>query len=227
MSATRPTVNYGWYITAASFVILFVNSGARMMAGVFEKPVVAEFGWTRGEFSAVIFVNTAVFAVSIAVAGRLYDRFGPDRVILVSSLLFSGGLMLTSTMTGLWQFVVFFGLICGAGLGGFSAPIFGAIVSRWFLRVRGTAVSLAMAGTSLGQFVLVPVFSRFYLHEGWRSTMLWTGLIALVVNAALVFLVLRGDPRIWARSRSALRSALAPPHPPRSGSPLRPPSPAR
>ena len=194
MRAGKSTINYGWYVMAAAFAILFVNAGIRLMAGVFEKPMVAEFGWTRGEFSAVIFLSTAVFAVAIAVAGRLYDRFGASRVVFFSSLLFSGGLVLTSTMTGLWQFVLFYGLICGAGLGGLSSPIFGAIVSHWFVRARGTAVSVTMSGTSLGQFALVPLFTRFYLHEGWRSTLLWMGVLGFAVNTVLVVLVLRGDP---------------------------------
>jgi MFS family permease len=195
MSSTRSTsISYAWWVMGASFVILFVNAGARLMIGVFEKPVIAEFGWSRGAFSSVILVNTAMLAVSIVVTGHLYDRFGPKWVVLASTLLFSGGLMLTSVMTDLWQFTLFYGVLAGAGLGGVAAPIFGAIVSRWFRRARGTAISLAMAGTSLGQFALVPLFTRYYLDQGWRSTMFWMGVLTLVVNVALVLLVLRGDP---------------------------------
>jgi MFS family permease len=194
MSSTRSFISYGWYVLAASFTILFVNAGARLMIGVFEKPVIADFGWSRGSFSSAIFVNTTVLAISIVVTGDLYDRFGPKWVVLGSSLLFSGGLMLTALMHSMWQFVLFYGVIAGAGLGGVAAPMFGAIVSRWFERARGTAISMAMAGGSLGQFVLVPLFTLYYLHMGWRSTMLWMGVVTLVVNVALVFLVLRGDP---------------------------------
>ena len=146
MSSTRSFISYGWYVLAASFVILFVNAGARLMIGVFEKPMIAEFGWSRGAFSSVIFVNTTILAVAIVVTGHLYDRFGPKWVVLGSSLLFSGGLMLTAVMTSMWQFMLFYGVIAGAGLGGVAAPMFGAIVSRWFERARGTAISMAMAG---------------------------------------------------------------------------------
>lgn len=194
MSSKRSLVSYGWYVLAASFVILFVNAGARLMIGVFEKPIIAEFGWSRGAFSAVVFVNTAMLAVSIVVTGHLYDRFGPRWVLLVSTLLFSGGLMLTAGMTSMWQFALFFGVVAGSGLGGVAAPIFGAIVSHWFERARGTAISMAMAGTSLGQFALVPLFTMYYLDQGWRSTMFWMGLLTLVVNVVLVLVVLRGDP---------------------------------
>ena len=134
MSSARPTISFGWYVVAASFVIMFLNAGARLMIGVLFKPVIADFGWSRSAMSAAVLVNLAVFAVAIVVAGRLYDRYGPRWIILVSSVLFSGGLMLTAVMTDLWQFVLFYGVISAAGLGGTSAPIFGAIVSHWFER---------------------------------------------------------------------------------------------
>jgi predicted MFS family arabinose efflux permease len=51
-----------------------------------------------------------------------------------------------------------------------------------------------MSGTSLGHFALVPLFTAFLLDEGWRSTMLWVGLLCLVVNVILVLWVIRGDP---------------------------------
>jgi MFS family permease len=195
MSSRTSTISFGWYVVAASFVIMFLNAGARLMIGVLVKPMIADFGWSRGAVSAAVFVNMVVFAAAIIIAGRLYDRFGPKWIILVSSLLFSSGLMLMAVMTSLWQFFLFYGVISAAGLGGTTSPIFGAIVSRWFERRRGTAISMAMSGTSLGQFALVPLFTAFLLDEGWRSTMLWVGVLCLAVNVALALWVLRGDPK--------------------------------
>ena len=225
MSSTRPTISFGWYVVAASFVIMFLNAGARLMIGVLVKPMIADFGWSRSAVSAAVFVNMAVFSVAIIVAGRLYDRYGPKRIILVSSLLFSGGLMLMAVMTSLWQFVLFYGVISAAGLGGTTSPIFGAIVSRWFERKRGSAISLAMSGTSLGQFALVPLFTAFLLDEGWRSTMLWVGVLCLVVNVVLVFWVLRGDPKELGKEPYGHAEVAAAAAPAASGAPAAAPEP--
>ncbi|HEX5643472.1 MAG TPA: MFS transporter [Thermoleophilia bacterium] len=221
MSSARPTRSFGWYVVGASFVVLFLNAGARLMIGVLFKPVIADFGWSRSAVSAAVLVNLAVFAVAIVVAGRLFDRYGPRWVILVSSVLFSGGLMLTAVMTDLWQFFLFYGVISAAGLGGTSAPIFGAIVSRWFERGRGTAVSLAMAGTSLGQFALVPLFTLFLMDQGWRATVFWVGVLCLVVNVVLVFAVLSGDHgdpgKARDRHEASARAAATPAAPAEAG----------
>lgn len=187
-------VSYGWWVLAASFTILFLNSGARLMIGVMVKPIIADFGWSRGDVSAAVFVNMVVFSFSILVAGRLYDRYGPRWTVLISSVVFSGGLLLMPTMTTLWQFVLYYGVIAGAGLGGLTSALFGALIARWFEKRRGTAISLAIAGNCLGQFVLVPVFSDLLFADGWRTTMVVIGLVCLVVNVPLALLVLRGDP---------------------------------
>lgn len=185
---------------AASFVILFLNAGARLMIGVMVKPIIAEFGWSRGDVSAAVFVNLVVFSLAIVVAGRLYDRFGPRWTVLVSSILFGGGLLLMTGMSSLWQFILTYGVISAAGLGGLNSALLGALVAKWFERRRGTAVSVAIAGTSVGQFVLVPLFSDLLLAEGWRTTMWVVGVLSIVVGVALALAVLRGDPEALGRA---------------------------
>ena len=95
MVINRPAVSrifYGWYIVAASFLILFFNSGAMLTFGVVFKPIIAEFGWGRGPVSLVFFMNMIVFALTMPAAGRMYDRHGPKWVILVCTTFVSVGL---------------------------------------------------------------------------------------------------------------------------------------
>ncbi len=214
-------VSYAWWVLAASFVILFLNSGARLMIGVMVKPIIADFGWSRGDVSAAVFVNMVVFSFSILVAGRLYDRYGPRWTVLVSGVVFSAGLLLMPTMTTLWQFVLYYGVVAAAGLGGLTSALFGAMIARWFEKRRGTAISLAIAGNCLGQFVLVPLFSDLLFADGWRTTMVVVALVCLVVNVLLALLVLRGDPEAlgkepYGHAAAAREAAAAAPREPRS-----------
>jgi MFS family permease len=188
-------VFYGWYVLAAAFVILFLNAGGRLIIGVMVKPMAAEFGWSRSSVSLAIFLNMAVYAASVIVTGRLYDRYGPKWVIVGSSLFFSAGYALMATMDTLWQFLFYFGVISATGLGGTTVAIFGSIMGRWFEKRRGLAVSLAFAGNCLGQFFLVPVFSDQMVTSGWRITSIWIAGLCCVVNLALAFGIIRGDPQ--------------------------------
>jgi MFS family permease len=194
-SREKKGIFYGWYIVAASFLILFFNSGAMYSFGVVFKPIVAEFGWGRGPVSLVFFVNMVVFALSIAVTGRVYDRYGPKWVIVVCSLFLCVGLVLTAFMTAFWQFLLAYGLLVAIGFGGTSISLLGALISRWFVARRGLAVSLAIAGFCLGQFVLVPLFTMGTLRFGWRTSYALMGLTSLALNSLLAFLVIKdGTP---------------------------------
>jgi MFS family permease len=48
----------------------------------------------------------AVYALSLVVAGKLYDRHGPQRVIILSTVFLALGYALTAWINTLWQFWV-------------------------------------------------------------------------------------------------------------------------
>jgi MFS family permease len=182
---------YGWYILASSFAILFFSSGARYSFGVAFKPMIKEFDWSRGSISLAFFLNMTVFAVSLVAAGRLYDRYGAKRVIVISTVFVSAGFALISLINSLWQFYIVYGVFAAIGLGGTSVSLLSALVSKWFQKWRGLAISLALAGNCLGQFVLIPMFTFSTLKYGWRISYLSIGLMMFLVNMTLVLFVIK------------------------------------
>lgn len=193
----RPRVFYGWYVLAASFALLFANAGAQTIIGVMIKPMAAEFTWSRGAISSAVFLNLAVYALATLATGRLYDRWGPKWVIAGCALLVALGYGLMSTMDSLWQFLLYYGVLAAAGFGGTSVPLIGSIMGNWFEKWRGLAVSLAMMGNSLGQFVLIPILSDTVTMSGWRAASLWIAGITIVVNLLVAFGIMRGDPHTF------------------------------
>jgi predicted MFS family arabinose efflux permease len=189
-----PKIFFGWYVVAAAFVILFFNSGARFSFGVMFKPMIADFGWNRGLLSSAFFLNMVVFAISLTVVGRFYDRYGPKWVIILSSVFLSIGYMSTAFINSFWQFFLFYGLLSAIGMGGTSVTLMAAIASKWFRKRRGLAISLALSGSCMGQFVLVPVFTQIVIRHGWRISYFSVGLIMLVINIILALSVMKSDP---------------------------------
>jgi MFS family permease len=185
---------YGWYIIAASFIILFFNSGARYAFGVMFKPIIEEFGWSRGTISLVFFLNMAVFALTLIIVGRLYDRYGPKWVIAISTVFISGGFILTSFVHSIGQFVFSYGILAAIGIGGTAAPLISTLTSKWFSKWRGLAISLSLSGNSMGQFALVPLLSFLTLGYGWRTSYLSIGITMLAVNILLTLFIIKGDP---------------------------------
>jgi MFS family permease len=185
---------YGWYIVSAAFVILFFNSGARYAFGVMFKPIIAEFGWSRAAVSSVFSVNMVIFAIALLIVGKLYDRYGPKWVIIISTLFLSAGLVLTSFMRSFAEFFFSYGILAAFGIAGTAVPLMATLTSKWFDKWRGFAISSALSGNSIGQFALVPLLSLVALDFGWRTSYLYIGIAMLVVNVFLVLFVIKGDP---------------------------------
>ncbi len=186
---------YGRYIVGSSFLILFFYSGAQYAFGVMFKPVIREFGWSRSAVSLVFLVNMVVFAIALTIVGRLYDRFGPKWIIIISTLFLSAGFILTSFIHSLGQFFFSYGIMAALGLAGTGVPLISTLVSKWFDRGRGLAISLSLAGSSVGAFVLVRLLSLFAVSYGWRTSYFYLGIVMLVVNSLLAIFVIKGDPR--------------------------------
>lgn len=190
----RSAIFYGWLVLAASFIMLFFNSGAQFSIGVMFKPIISDFGWNRSSISLVAMVNMVVYAFSMLLMGKAYDRYGPQKVILVSATFLAAGFLGISKMTSLFEFILYHGILCGIGLSGCTILIFSSLVSKWFDRWRGLVISIALSGSCLGQFVLIPIYTEMVIADGWRSTYLFIGGLTFIVNIVLALLVVRGDP---------------------------------
>ena len=179
---------------AVCFLLLFFQAGARFSFGIVFKPMIAQLGWDRASISLAFFLNMIFFALTMSIAGRLYDRYGPKWVILVSTLFLSGGYGCIASIETLWEFNLYYGIIAAIGTGGASIPLIAAMMSKWFDKNRGLVISLALSGNCIGQFVLVPVFSDVVLKFGWRVSYAVIGTIIFLVNTTLALLVIKGGP---------------------------------
>jgi MFS family permease len=185
---------YGWWVALAFVLIVFLFTGIRFTAGPFLKPVVAELGLDRGGFSLVISLSLFLYGAFMPLLGRLVDRFGPRAVCSLGGVVMAGALALTGTMTGLWQFTLYYGILVALGLAATGHVVASATLARWFVRRRGTAVSLLSAASMAGMSLLVPVVMWCILTFGWRVAYVILGAGALLITLPLSLWVLRDAP---------------------------------
>ena len=190
----HPSLFYGWYVLSATFFILFLVQGARTVIGVMFKPVIAELSLSRSALSLAAFVNMTVFAGTLTLIGKYYDRYGARHVIIFSSLFLAAGYIGISGVHSIGSFIFLYGILAAVGFGGASVPLCAALVSKWFYRYRGMAVSVAIAGGCLGQYVLVPMASWLVLNQGWRVSFAVFGSAVLIVNLLLAYFLIREKP---------------------------------
>ena len=192
--ATPGRIYYGWWVAGAFALIIFLSTGIRFTVGPFLKPVAAELGVDRGTFSLVVSLSLFLYGAFMPMVGRLVDRFGSRVVCSAGGVLVAVSLALTGTMTAYWEFVLYYGVLVALGLSATGHVVASATLSRWFIRRRGTAVSVLSAASMAGLSFLVPITMWCILTFGWRASYVILGVGSLLITLPLSLWILRDDP---------------------------------
>ncbi len=196
--AINRRVHYAWVMVACSMVIVGASAGVRWSFGVLIVPMSEHFGWDPGASSFAYFV-VFISGIPMTMAGGWYtDKHGIRVMLPVGVAVFTLGMVLTSTVTDIYQFYFFFGVLVGGVHMMFSA-LLTATVTRWFHRRIGLAVGLIFASTGIGPVTMAPLFSWLVDTVGWASTFLFIGLPAGAVSFVAA-LLLRSLPRDMGRT---------------------------
>ena len=181
---------YGWWIVAAGTVILFVSSGIGFYGhGVILDPLRNQHGWSKATISSAItlyFFATGAFGLLI---GRLIDKYGPKWFLVIGSLVIGAGFVLLSFINATWHLYSIY-LLMAVGFCCTSLVPVNTLITNWFIRRRGFAMSLTNTGLSLGGIVLVPL--AVYMISNWGlhvalpvlGTIFWV----VIIPTALFFI---------------------------------------
>jgi MFS family permease len=195
-TSEQPKFFYGWWIVVVAGIGLCLSYGPIIVYsfGVFIKPLTQELHSSRASISLAFTLANLVQSISSPLAGRLADRLGARRVILVATIIFALLLVFSQLLPAkLWSFYAFFGLLGFVGSG--PAPIpYVKVISRWFDRHRGLALGLTMFGIGAGVILMPALAQKLIAMFGWRSTYVVIGLLVLVVSVPVVAFFLKESP---------------------------------
>ena len=170
---------YGYIIALACFLIQGVGVGSYIAFGVFFKPLLAEFGWSRATLSGASSLAFLLMGFLGILVGNLNDKFGPRITMVLTGVFYGSGYFLLFQLNSVWQLYLFFGLMVGIGLSSIDViPL--TITARWFVRRRGMVTGLVKAGTSAGELIMPLLVSIFIINYGWRYAYIFIGIIVLV-----------------------------------------------
>jgi len=184
---------YGWFVVTAAFAVTFVGFGSAYTFSAFIESLQRDFAASRGSVSLVFSLAGFLYFGLGVLSGPLADRFGSRRLAVIGMLLTGIGLGLAGFAQNLTQVYTAYGLGVGLGVGCAYVPAVGA-VQRWFVRRRGFASGLAVAGIGVGTLVMPPLASLLIADLGWRSAYLVLGAFAAIIGAGSALLI-ENDPR--------------------------------
>lgn len=175
-SGTQPAMkNKGWLVTFAGTGSLLAM-GVLYSWSVISKQIPTEWGWTELEKSLPYSVAVLVFALMMAVGGRLQDRFGPRIVVTIGGILGGLGVVISSQTTSPLGYIIGFGVLFGTGIGFAYAAATPAAV-KWFPAKRtGLIAGIVLAGFGTASAYVAPMSNALIAAYGIQNSLLYMGI---------------------------------------------------
>ena len=158
-----------WTVVGVSTAVNALAWGARSTFALFYVAMLEEFAWGRGPTALGYSLSWLGFVVFAPIAGWLSDRWGTRMVVAGGGVILGAALALTGQVTSLAQYYLCFGLLGGAGIAGMLIPST-TIVTRWFVRSRGTAMGVLSTGPG-SAVVFYPLNAWLIATLGWRMAL--------------------------------------------------------
>ncbi len=183
-----------WIYVGVGFLIN-VCLGAVYAFSVFRPPLQKLWGITATQAGLPFMIFLGMFALGMALAGPLVEKWGPRKTTLLGGLLVGAGWVLAGFSSNIWVLTAFYGVIGGGGVGvAYGCPI--AVSGKWFPDKKGLAVGLTVMGFGLSALLLAPIADSLIASMGVLRTFTVLGGAFLAILLALA-LPLKFPPQGW------------------------------
>lgn len=191
---TRLGSNFAWLVLIGCIGFYAIPVGVvGNTSGIFIKPVMDEFGWSRTTATLYMTIQPWVAAVCTPFAGKILAKYDPRIVLTLSSLAYGLATIWTSFGTSPWVWHVY-GVIYGVSCSFFMFLAVPTLVNLWFKKGAGKALGIAGASLSIIAAICAPVGQSMIDSMGWEKTRLIFGIIITVVPVILTLLFVRKSP---------------------------------
>ncbi len=183
---------YGWRIVFTGAAINVVL-GSWYSWSVIGKAIAREWGWTQAQAGLPFAIATVSFSLTMIVAGRVQDSYGPRVVAVAGGLLLGCAMLISSLSQDPQAIALTYGVMGGCGIAvGYSGTVPAAL--KWFPPQRkGLVAGIVVAGVGLAAVFISPLTSYLLSALGIAGTFRVLG-VGTIVLVALLGMVLRNPP---------------------------------
>ena len=180
-------------LVIASLVMFASGPGQSHTFSVFLLPISEDLGISRTSVSSAYAFATLVAAFGLPHVGRMIDRHGARRVLTVVGAALGTAAVAFGAVSGFVLLTLGFGALRFFGQGSLMLCA-GNLVSQWFDRRRGLALSLTMLGFSVSVAVHPPLAQWLSEALGWRMAWVVLGVVTWAMLLPPVLLLVFDRP---------------------------------
>jgi MFS family permease len=173
----------GWRVTAVCFAVAMFCWGFGLYShGIYLAELQRRFGWSTSLISGA---TTAYYLLTASLVVFVSDailRFGPRRIFLTGTCCLGSAVALLAFIAAPWQLYLVY-LVMAVGSAAMHVAAITNVLSLWFDRQRGLALSLALNGASSGGIFVAPTLVIAIAVAGFPAAMVGA---ATVMAAILI-----------------------------------------
>jgi len=197
-------------VLIAGSIILCIGFGVRSSFGLFLQPMSLENGWGRETFSIAMAIQNLIWGLLGPFAGGIADRYGAGRVVALCGVAYVLGLIAMAFADTPLALHVGSGVLIGLALSGSTFATILAVIGRVVPpEKRSTALGIATAAGSFGQFAILPLAQLLIGRFEWQMALVGLALLAALIIPLAAFSSGKAAPHPGAPQplRSAIREA--------------------
>src|SRR3954454_23122201 len=178
---------FGWRVVAACFLMALACWGFGLYGhSVYLAELTRLHGWPPSLIAGASTATYLLNGILVIFTGNALARFGARRFVLSGVAALALAIAMLGIARAPWQVYAAY-LIMSFGWLGLGLVTIPTLISQWFTRKRGLAISLALNGASFGGIVVAPLLVLAIGAFGFTSAMIGA---AAVMAAILVPVVL-------------------------------------
>lgn len=188
---------YGWVILAAGTAgIVLMGPSQTFTVSLFIDSFVHDLGISRANVSLLYGIATLAASFLLPITGRMVDRYGTRRLIVVTALVFGPAIMSLSQVTGAVSLLAALLAVRFLGFGSMQL-VSSTVIAQWFVRRRGFVMGLAGQALAISLFVFPALTNTFIGMFGWRGAWVALGALSMAVMAPVGWLFFRDRPELY------------------------------
>ncbi len=174
-------VSVGVLLTCAMLAAA-LGMGLRQTSGLFLAPMTAAHAWSASGFALAIALQVLVNGVTQPICGQVADRIGGRAVLMAGAALQAVAVAGMALSTSLPVFTFFAGIVMGIAVSAAGMPVVMASLTRLLPEsMRARATGLGTAGSSFGQFLVVPLAGLGIEGFGWQAALFGVAAASLLI----------------------------------------------
>lgn len=193
---------FQWLIFVVCFLVAFFDGMDTAAIGYIAPSLLDDWGISKKELAPVLSAALFGLAIGAMTSGPLADKFGRKVVLTASVLLFSS-FCVASAYAGNLTEMSLLRFITGLGLGAAMPNAVTLLTEYCPAQKRATIVNTMYCGFPLGASAGGFFASWFIPAYGWRTALLWCGLLPLILGILMIFIIPRSASYLAVKQKSA------------------------